>query len=40
MQDCLKPKGYLKNTKQPAHLENKVQAAFCRANHAPTDVFR
>ena len=33
-------KGYLKNKKQPAHLENKVQAAFDRANHALTHVFR
>ena len=32
LQDRLKPKGYLKNKKQPAHLENKVQAAF----HTPT----
>ena len=40
LQDRLKPKGYLKNKKQPAHLENKVQTAFYRANHALTHVFR
>ena len=28
LQDRLKPKGYLKNKKQPAPWENKVQAAF------------